>query len=405
MILRALTRKLRSPKRLLSLAIEPLEQKQMLSGTAPTVANVAVGSTAWASGFVSYLQSHGLGNGGYSIPVGSSAQTLALPWNNLNQIQIKFSKDVKVEKSDLSVTGANVSQYDFANFSYDSATFTATWTLSQNIGADKVLLTLSGANLDPVVDSNGNILDGEWVDGSSTQSGNGTAGGDFAFRFNVLPGDVNQSTLVTTMDYANVAVLLNTNTSSPTYNPLRDVDGSGTINSTDQSLVSGKIGAALPTNNPSSNHAPTAQGVVNVEVNEDAADQAISLWDNFQDPTDSDSQLTYTVISNSNSSLVTSTSIDSTHGNLNLSFAANANGNADIVVRATDTGGLHVDSTVHVHVTPVDDASRSYMISTPTPLAPPGSKRPMPAERFPTRPRILSASLENDWKPSACPRV
>ena len=33
-------------------------------------------------------------------------------------------------------------------------------------------------------------LDGEWIDGTAVMpSGDGTAGGNFSFRFNTLPGD------------------------------------------------------------------------------------------------------------------------------------------------------------------------------------------------------------------------
>ena len=46
---------------------------------------------------------------------------------------------------------------------------------------------------DSVTDVAGNALDGEWDNGTDTyNSGDGAAGGDFAFRIDILPGDVNQ---------------------------------------------------------------------------------------------------------------------------------------------------------------------------------------------------------------------
>jgi hypothetical protein len=67
----------------------PSNQTSYLIATPPpAVAAVVVGSDQWSASFVSYLQSAGLGNGGYAIPVGSTSQLNTLPWNNLDQISI-----------------------------------------------------------------------------------------------------------------------------------------------------------------------------------------------------------------------------------------------------------------------------------------------------------------------------
>ena len=170
---------------------------------APTVTNVLVSSTNWNPTFLSYLASLGSQNvGGYSIPVGSGSQLLSLPWGNINQIKVVFSENVVVDQSDLLLSGVNTTAYNVSGgtFSYDPTTFTATWTLPQAIGPDKLLLQLNADGSDPIEDSAGNRLDGEWTNPTSTTqsssstypSGNGTAGGDFLFRFNVLPGDANR---------------------------------------------------------------------------------------------------------------------------------------------------------------------------------------------------------------------
>ena len=168
----------------------------------PTVTNVLVSSTDWNPAFLSYLASLGSQNvGGYSIPVGSGSQLLSLPWGNINQIEVVFSENVAVDQSDLLLSGVNTTAYNVSGgtFSYDPTTFTATWTLPQAIGRDKLLLDLNADGSDPIEDSAGNRLDGEWINPTSTTqsssstypSGNGTAGGDLLFRFNVLPGDAN----------------------------------------------------------------------------------------------------------------------------------------------------------------------------------------------------------------------
>ncbi|MGB6042704.1 MAG: hypothetical protein WBF93_06060, partial [Pirellulales bacterium] len=218
--------------------LETLEPRNMLSGTPPTVADVNVGSTAWTSDFIDYLEANSLGTDGYSIPVGSSSQLDPLPWHNLDQIRITFSEDVNVQQSDMALSGINTTAYEFADFDYDSATFTATWTLAGNIAGDGLLIDLSGDGLDPVTDLDSNILDGEWTTSSSTYgSGNGTAGGDFEFRLDVLPGDASQSGYVSTADFSRVWFFRGTDTEDANYNPIYDLDGSGDIGTDDYMFV------------------------------------------------------------------------------------------------------------------------------------------------------------------------
>ena len=173
----------------------------------PEVANVEVGSTSWSASYVSGLQTAGLGDGnGYAVPTGA-AQMNTLPWANLNQIQVTFNEPVNVQESNLSVTGVNVPSYAFSGFSYNPATFTATWKLTSPIGTDKVTITLNS-----VTNANGDALDGEWTNGVSQfpsgnggSGGNGSSNGSFVFNFNVLPGDLNQDGIVNGQDIAKVA--------------------------------------------------------------------------------------------------------------------------------------------------------------------------------------------------------
>ncbi len=96
---------------------------------------------------------------------------------------------------------------------------------------------------------------------------------------------------------------------------------------------------------------PVTAGISNVTVNEDSANTVINLLTSFND-TEDGTGLTYTVQSNSNSSLV-STSISG--GNLTLSYTANGNGTSNITVRGTDTGGLYAETAFAVTVNPVND--------------------------------------------------
>ncbi len=165
----------------------------IITARPPEVIDVLVDGTDWSGSFLRNLQNAYVGNGhGYSIPVGSSAQLNPLP-AAVNQILIEFDENVNVQKNSLMVTGLSVANYAFTNFSYNATTHFATWTLSKPIGADHVLLDLHSTGPQAVTGSLGASLDGDWTDGVSTYpSGDGAAGGDFKFTFNVLPGDANQ---------------------------------------------------------------------------------------------------------------------------------------------------------------------------------------------------------------------
>jgi hypothetical protein len=330
-----------------------------LSATPVAVTDVNVSSTGWDSTFVQYLEAQNLGTDGYRIPVGSGAQFNPLPWNNLNQVRITFSEYVEIDSTDLTVTGANVTQYQFSAFSYDSGTKTATWTLTQTLAVDRVMLDLAGDGLDPVRGVSSDALDGEWTNGSSSYaSGNGSAGGDFEFQFSILPGDANQSTLVTTVDYLATYYKNGLHTQSTGYNAFHDVNGSGTINSTDYSFILGKLGVGVSTGTPAGfgNDAPTTAGLASVDVSEDASNEVISLWSAFQDAEDADNALTFAIVSNSNAQLFSSTAVNNGTGELTLDFAANAYGQSELIIRATDSSGLFVESMLQVTVSGVNDA-------------------------------------------------
>ncbi|NOQ42179.1 MAG: polysaccharide deacetylase, partial [Desulfuromusa sp.] len=115
------------------------------------------------------------------------------------------------------------------------------------------------------------------------------------------------------------------------------------------------------------NDVPTTSGIADVTVAEDAANTAINLFAAFADNEDADSALTYTVVDNTNSGLFNSTTIDAA-GTLVLNYAANQNGSSLITIRATDTGGLWVETTFNVTVTPVNDAPTGIVTINGTPI-------------------------------------
>jgi hypothetical protein len=133
----------------------------------------------------------------YSIP-GGAGQLDPLPWSNIGQIKIVFNENVMLEQDYLEVNSSSGESYDFADFSYDSDSFEAVWTLKEPIGADTLELVLS----DDVVDALDHFLDGDWpTETGAFPSGDGRAGGSFNFEINVLPGDVDGDGEIGAGDY------------------------------------------------------------------------------------------------------------------------------------------------------------------------------------------------------------
>ena len=104
------------------------------------------------------------------------------------------------------------------------------------------------------------------------------------------------------------------------------------------------------------NDAPTTSGIADVTVSEDAAASTIDLNAAFADSDNLDSELTYSIVGNTNIALFSLAGIDSATGQLSLGYAADMNGAAQITLRATDPSGLSVDTLFTVTVTPVNDA-------------------------------------------------
>ena len=230
---------------------------------APTVTGVYVRGSAWSSGFLSFLAAN-LGSSsstyGFAIPVGSgSTQLQTLPWRNLNQISVAFSEDVSVAQAQFAIAGS-VGSYSVSGFAYNPADHVATWSLSEVMGPDKLYIALPGTGTSPLADAAGNIMDGEWSNPSSYSdvgasdtfpSGNGTAGGDFVFRMDVLPGDSTGGSL----GKVNVADINQTKSHSSlpeTASSYRsDFDGNNLVNVADINYVKSKSSIySLPADPP-----------------------------------------------------------------------------------------------------------------------------------------------------------
>lgn len=112
--------------------------------------------------------------------------------------------------------------------------------------------------------------------------------------------------------------------------------------------------------------APTTSGISNVNVDEDAANTLLTLFDKFADAETADGNLTYSVQANTNPSLFTATSIQPVTGNLTLDYAPDQNGNATLTIRATDAAGGFVDAAFTVTVNPINDRPTFTAVNPPS---------------------------------------
>jgi hypothetical protein len=213
----------------------------------PAVTNVVVSGSGWSGSFMSALSALSAANvNGYSIPVGSSQQLNALPWNGINQISISFNQNVTVTQGELQLLGVNAS-YLFSGFNYSSTTDTATWTLSAPIANDKLEIDLS----DAVTNSANENLAGAWSDGASTYpSGSNAAATNFTFSFSVLPGDVNHSGGVNVTDLVATQQEVGSTPTAGNYSIFADVNASGGVNVTDLVAIQNQVGKVLPSASP-----------------------------------------------------------------------------------------------------------------------------------------------------------
>jgi hypothetical protein len=230
----------------------------------PRVARVFVSDPTWPQSMKNQMSAERLGSSlaGFGIPAGAGdggrmAQLAALPWINIRQVSVRFDSEVFVAPDDLSVRGAGGRQYAISGFDYDVDSRTATWTLSPGFSDDRIVLDLDADDRVKAAGPGGAALDGEWDNDSDADppqdypSGDGSAGGDFLFRFNVLPGDVTGDGRVNALDLADVKRRLNSAAgdgvvAGGVYSVFADVTADGRINALDLGAVKQRLNARLP---------------------------------------------------------------------------------------------------------------------------------------------------------------
>jgi len=116
---------------------------------------------------------------------------------------------------------------------------------------------------------------------------------------------------------------------------------------------------------------PTTSGIADVVVNVNAPNTVIDLFTAFADTEDTDSELVYTIESNSNAALFVSTTIDGAAGTLTLEYATDVSGTSTITVRCTDTHGAYVETafTVRMNAAPIA-SNDNYIVDEDAILVP-----------------------------------
>ena len=196
--------------------------------------------------------------------VGSGEQLRSVPLGGIQEIKIKFSKDVDVVGDDLSVIGLHnplLNQPYLVFVNYNSTNFTATWEVDfrkDKMGVpradaayfDHYLLRLK----DTITEAGNGVLalDGEWVNPANLgandplfnefPSGDDSPGGDFQFVFTVLPGDFEPDNDVDIIDFGLFADFFG---DSGTNYLSGDYDGDGDTDLIDFGIIADAFGETL----------------------------------------------------------------------------------------------------------------------------------------------------------------
>ena len=203
------------------------------------------GSDEWFASYRSHLQTLGLGDGtlGYRVSAGAD-QLDTLPWLNVDTVSIQFSEGVDVVSGDLQLLGApeGAAVPSVASFDYNATSFVATWRFATALPMNRYLVYLGDGS---VADLGGLGLDGDWTDGVSTVSGDGTEGGEFAFRMNVVPGDVDNTEGVVFAEVGQMRLKIGRTTASGDYNYRQDLDGSGGMTFSEVAQARLRVGSSI----------------------------------------------------------------------------------------------------------------------------------------------------------------
>jgi len=205
------------------------------------VSGVFVRGSAWNDNYLglpSFATASGGTRLGFALGDGTTqlANSRLVTWNNVNRVSVRFSEAINAPAAGsltlIAVTGAGVGTQTTVTstaVTLAEGNTVATWTVP-TLASGKYQLVLRSSAITAA--TGGGQLDGDWTNASASStfangSGNGTAGGDFEYRFNVLVGDMNTSGSVLAGDRSAVQSALGS--AVTTTNFRLDLNGSNSI--------------------------------------------------------------------------------------------------------------------------------------------------------------------------------
>ena len=254
------------------------------AGMPPTITEVLV-LGPWTPAYLTHLQTTGQGTGGLSIPDGSAAQLTPIHLGNVERVILRFSEDVVIPAGAIEMTGvlgpdgvlnATV-DYSFTVATQTGVTgqFEAVLSLSQPLAIDKLLVKVDGTTASAVTNLSGTALDGEWTDTTDTYpSGDGSAGGNFHFRMNSLPGDIDGDSFVADPDLAILLGDFGKGPPMPLANSRADLTGDLTVGDSDLAVLLSNFGKGLPAGTPAAPVTAPAPGLAPAAATGDASEKS-----------------------------------------------------------------------------------------------------------------------------------
>lgn len=215
--------------------------------TPPTVTRVIAGavypatpSKSWAADFIDTLDGGGVGAGnGLGFEITTGATVVSLPWNDVNRLYVQFSENVGVLSA--STLELRVSPINSANagvvpavISYNPTTFLATLELATPLEYGKYRIAVNQT----LTDAAGNALDGD---------ANGSAGGIYDRRFNVVPGDTTGDGRVSAADIAGFGASFGQLVTAAAFNPRANWNGEGRVSAADVAVYGANFGRNVNT--------------------------------------------------------------------------------------------------------------------------------------------------------------
>ena len=251
---------------------------RILAAAKPLFVNgVFVKGSGWNDnylGLTSFATASGGTRLGFALGDGTGQLGVSklVTWNNVNRVSVRFSEAISnpggTSLSLRAVTGSGAGTQTTITstaVALSEGNTVATWTVP-TLASGKYMLVLRSSTITAA--TGGAQLDGDWTNQSAGStfangSGNGTAGGDFEYRFNVLVGDTNASGTVLAVDQSSVKGALNAAVTSTNFR--YDFNGSNTIIVTDVNAVGGVLTSG-PTSLPTGNFTPVLTAAVGATV-------------------------------------------------------------------------------------------------------------------------------------------